>query len=275
MIAIYPKIIYHSQQKNIETLSCLVREYFGKNNAYAKHLNIKRLLENIGIKFVLSSDSKVLGSVICKDQKGAFNITIEINKQLENSVREKLMIAHLLGHYFLHIMPKIAEGEICDQMDYRETLIPILSNYSDSNLLKTKSLMKKEQEADFFGASLLLPKRYTILAYEKLNSLNEMASFFDMPEKVLKFRLQSLNIDLMQKNSDNITSSGMEIGNYKSKRNSKKQPPRKAIEVDSASESSKYKELKDPISKSENNLTKNALSNIRRLAKKIDSSVKL
>jgi len=142
---------------------------------------------------------------ICKH----YNIVLE-GKQLENTIsgfyvvkneishiiynseesnkRIRFTIAHELGHYFLHKESPLfvsKKGGISNRIFHRD------KNSSTGEILK-------EREANYFAASLLMPKNF--IKYE-VNLLNEycfddlitkIAMKFNVSEQAMTFRLANL-----------------------------------------------------------------------------------
>jgi Zn-dependent peptidase ImmA (M78 family) len=116
---------------------------------------------------------------------GAYNrkdglILIEKN---DPSFRQVFTVAHELGHYYLH-------ADKPDEIFFRSDL---------DNLDDTQK--KQEQEANWFAASLLMPKELFIHFWKILKnvnrldfSINDLASRFEVSSTACYYRLKNLGI---------------------------------------------------------------------------------
>ncbi|SMF21451.1 ImmA/IrrE family metallo-endopeptidase [Pseudobacteriovorax antillogorgiicola] len=188
MIAIFPEIASAAGDKQIETASYLVRKYFGLKQAFSPTLDVTGLCRAIGIPVDTSSFSD-FGALAVKDEKGRFSAKIVI-KSLANPLEQNFLIAHLLGHFFLHVQPYLVRGE-WQNTGFKEIYNPALrfqqSNY-DGILEPMRSM---EIEADHFASAMLLPKAMLKKALQKLKTIDAMAQFFNMNGALIERRLES------------------------------------------------------------------------------------
>lgn len=195
MIAIYPKLIQLGRSGQIESLACAVREYYGEDQAYAKSLNVWRLCQSIGIGLRERDElAGGLARIVARDERGQFEICIERSAKMSGTLTDQLLIAHLLGHGFLDLVPKIAEGEIRSPAVFTEGVVPILSSYEAEGLWKTERSLSLEHNADHFALALLMPKRFILAALEKFRATDKVARFFQLPEAVITARIHSLGL---------------------------------------------------------------------------------
>jgi Zn-dependent peptidase ImmA (M78 family) len=82
-------------------------------------------------------------------------------------------IAHELGHHILH-----QESDI----------------YYRSQYFKGGVVNKKEQEANWFAASLLMPEDVFKAYWNSSKDINRLASYFGVSKMAAKFRLENLNL---------------------------------------------------------------------------------
>lgn len=195
MIAIYPKIINLAKAGHIESLACAAREYYGEHQAFAKNLDVWRFCQSMGVG--LRERDAVAGGlarIVARDERGQFDIVIERAASMCGTLTDQLLIAHLLGHGFLDLLPKIAEGDVTSPAVFSEGVVPILSSYEAEGLWKSGRSLDRERRADHFALALLLPKRYILAALEKFRSVEKVARFFQLPAAVIKARVHSLGI---------------------------------------------------------------------------------
>lgn len=195
MIAIYPKIIHLAKARQIETLACAVREYYGEQQAFAKSLDVWRLCQSIGIGLRERDGlNGGLARIIARDERGQFELTIERDAKVCRTLTDQLLVAHLLGHGFLDLLPKVAEGEIRSPQVFTEAVVPILSSYEAEGLWKSERSLDLERHADHFALALLLPKRFILAAWQKFSSVEKVARFFQLPDTVIKTRVDALGL---------------------------------------------------------------------------------
>lgn len=195
MIAIYPKIINLAKAGHIESLACAAREYYGEHQAFAKNLDVWQFCQSMGVG--LRERDAVAGGlarIVARDERGQFDIVIERAASMCGTLTDQLLIAHLLGHGFLDLLPKIAEGDVMSPAVFSEGVVPILSSYEAEGLWKSGRSLDRERRADHFALALLLPKRYILAALEKFRSVEKVARFFQLPAAVIKARVHSLGI---------------------------------------------------------------------------------
>jgi Zn-dependent peptidase ImmA (M78 family) len=202
MLALFPEVIMASEQKDFEKLSIIMRRYFSGLKDGAPAINMQQLLAKFGISFgYLSMDG--FGVVGVRDEAGKAQCSIAICKGLELA-EEAFLIAHLFGHFVLHIQPKIARTE-WRSGGFKEIELP-LTRYTRSGF---KSLRREslgvEEEADLFAASLLLPKAMFIRACERLpGQTSRIASLFETTPEVITRRLRDFDVvsELMESSTD-------------------------------------------------------------------------
>lgn len=108
--------------------------------------------------------------VIKKNSNGIF---IFLNDGEEHD-RERMMLAHVLGHYFLHLS---AYKEIQFYCDY---------HYASD------FVNHKEAEADQFARQLLMPENKVRSMAARGCSVEEMEDTFQVPATVIKDRLEQI-----------------------------------------------------------------------------------
>lgn len=193
MIAIFPKTVEYAVTGDIEKLVCVTREYFGGKRAYSARIDLEDIFKSVGINIeTISYHSR--GALVAKDQKGTFKIASVINQDVHDPRERKFLLAHLLGHYFLHIQPKIAGGDLAIQ-GIREDTSPMLrygqGTFQKHHLSKTE---QQDAEADNFAAALLMPLGFIKRSLERTTDTNKLAQLFDLPIPVLTRRMESLGL---------------------------------------------------------------------------------
>jgi hypothetical protein len=155
MIAIFPELAKCVLVNNVSRLTMLTKQYYAPEHAEGKKLNVADLINNIGIQ-LCRGPIKELAVILAKDSNGIFEVSIILNNKLDLRDEEhQFLLAHLLGHFFWHIQPKIAKGE-WGSSGFRELVSPYQRFFKQSSA--TASLDKDakiEHEADLYAASLL------------------------------------------------------------------------------------------------------------------------
>ncbi|MEC1369397.1 ImmA/IrrE family metallo-endopeptidase [Bacillus velezensis] len=153
-------LIYTS--KNIKHKAERVIHEHGTNNVY-------QICENLRI-VVLKEDLGCINGFL-QYYKERETYLIHVNK---NSVHPNLIIAHELGHYYLHKNLNSFQMENCSL---------ILGN-------------KLEIQANAFATELLLPDH--IISNELPNlqnwTLKQIASFFQLPLFVVEYKMEHMNL---------------------------------------------------------------------------------
>ena len=140
--------------------------------AYAAHLNVKVLeLGNLGLKpqtvmqlTVVDSDS---WSAMTLQSDGTFFIVLNPAHAL---TRQHADLMHELSHIELHHTPA--------RVEVSETGLLLLSDYSD----------EQEQEADWLGAALLLPRDGLFRFRSGGKSTTEIANHYGVSEPLCEWR---------------------------------------------------------------------------------------
>lgn len=191
MIAIFPAISACAASGDVEKLGVLVREYFAGDNKFAPQLSVEPMLKHMGIPVSrIALDG--IGALVAKDQNGRFEITAVINPH-SSACHERFLLAHLLGHYLLHVQPFIARGDWL-LSGFRETQCA-MDRYAEG--IRGSSLSpfeaKRELQADLFAAALLIPKGMVKRAMTKLGDTQKAAHFFGVSEAALVTRLEQIS----------------------------------------------------------------------------------
>lgn len=299
MIAIFPEIVACVANKDIERLVVLVRKYYAGKASTAPKLDFVNLVEAVGIRLEVGPLED--DAILCvKDERGMFQVVGFMNESIQARDERSFLLAHLLGHFFLHVQPHIAKGE-WNTSGLREILSPA-KRYSGELLQNTAEIQgeQMEQEADSFAAALIMPKAMLTKAYNKFKSVQKTADFFGVNERTAQRRLGQLGLvedkpvsfghaehrlknESLSKSSDlkGVTPASRDV-----LRSDRKSDTRASKPISNAYAKQSYAknnepatEAKSPASESpasdpsESKLT--GLARIRELAKKIDQSVKV
>jgi hypothetical protein len=244
MIAIFPEIASLAASKDYEALACAVRSYFAGPQAKMPKMDLIDVCQSIGIE-INQGPSVELASLLAIDENGQFNVKIHWNPIDLTSNDRSLLLAHMLGHFFLHCQLEIARGASA-HIGFTEQHLP--TQRCDRSLYDSvEEQMKFDLEADRFALSLLMPKGMLRKAAEHLKTTANLSRFFGVPEEAVAYRLEYINAN-----------SHLNIG---SQRNNAVPVKRDAL-------------VKDPS----NDSTKPNVQGIRRLreiARSMDSSVKV
>lgn len=189
MPVLFPEIIALTKNRDLERLTISIRRYFGEGGGLRPFLNMDNLLKQVDLPVVFQKEG--FGAIAMDDRKATLQSVMRINSNL-SFLEERFLKAHLLGHYILHLQSLAAEGEqavlgFADQMSPMERFAR--GDY-DIRLLQEK----KEQEADFFAAALLMPKAMFEHAFTSLGSASKTAHFFGVSDAVVVARKKIINL---------------------------------------------------------------------------------
>src|SRR5690606_25567343 len=111
------------------------------------------------------------------DDMGRFRANVILGPHKRTKAEENFLLAHSLGHFLLHIQPRVAQGE-WKTSGFKENESP-LARFTSPTPPSSASLERElEGEADDFAAALLLPKAMLLRAMEKLANTAKIADFF-------------------------------------------------------------------------------------------------
>ena len=123
----------------------------------------------IEVKNAIFKSENICGILYIKDK----TITIYVNKNEPNN-RKRFIIAHELGHYFLHHLNDSDSLVV----EYRTN-----SNNGDP---------KKEKEASCFAAALLMDEILVKSLWNDLKSVQAVAEIFQVSYEAMSYRLSNL-----------------------------------------------------------------------------------
>ncbi len=191
MIAIFPKIAAAVAAGDPEQLAVLVRQYFGGEAIHAVVPELQDYLQAIDIPLTRAS-MKGRGAIAARDVKGRFQLSAWLHPDVTiGGEEERLLLSHLLGHYFLHIQPMIMRGEWKDG-GFKEMHSPgirMIHTASAEDDRKRSPEDRQDREADAFAAAFLMPRAFVVRAQQQLGSVEKMARFFHVPVELMAWRL--------------------------------------------------------------------------------------
>jgi hypothetical protein len=185
MIAIFPKIAECIFDKDVEKLVCMVRSYYGEDQVHSPKLDVLALCTQIGLR-IHFLDLEYPGAIVCVDERGGFDSKIFLSRKAMRGQDQNFTLAHLLGHFFLHIQPGIIKGEL-GRKGFKEFVQPM------ERYLASRYESDVEEEADQFAAALLMPLGMVNRAGEQVSDRGRIADIFGLPKAVIERRLQLIH----------------------------------------------------------------------------------
>jgi Zn-dependent peptidase ImmA (M78 family) len=169
-----------------DEISELAERYARKYNpgsiAPFPHENIVAAHPDLEIYFTDLEDDKVAGVTLFG--KGKYTILINITKP---EVRQHFALGHELGHYFLHKDFLRAEKGIVDSESWPGD--PTLQYQAEDS-----TILRMDQEANRFAASLLMPEDLLGRAWRAFDSIVECARIFKVPVVAVSVRITELGL---------------------------------------------------------------------------------
>jgi Zn-dependent peptidase ImmA (M78 family) len=143
------------------------------DDEYYPLVSLAEMARSLGIKVFEDDLTPISGSlsgfITYDDPAKKTNPRIFIEKSM-NPERKRFTLAHELGHHFLHEGIKLR----LDNLDY---------SASDKNTTE-------ETEANYFAASLLIPKELLLPKLENNVSVSELADYFKVSLSAMKNRIK-------------------------------------------------------------------------------------
>lgn len=197
MIAIFPEIVAAAAKGDVERLAVLARKYFGAGDAYAPRLDVQALLVYAGVE-VEALPLETPGALVAKDERGAFKIVAIVGTHRDEA-ETRFLLAHMLGHVMLDILPVIARGD-WQVSGLREVASP-LKRYGQGGVDQMPGQgagpeARREELADRFAAALIMPLGMVRRAHEKFQDVAKTAAFFGVPRACLERRLVDIGVVL-------------------------------------------------------------------------------
>ena len=159
------------EQKRIDSVIEIIKEKVGFS---FPEDDLLELAEKSGVtvyeKDLSSIRSDLSGVIEYDDDSTKKNPRIYLNSGL-NGNRKLFTLAHELGHHFLHNGRKLR----LDTLDY------------------SKADTKEETEANYFAASLLVPKDILLYRIRQNDTVEELAKYFKVSVAVINNRIKWIN----------------------------------------------------------------------------------
>ncbi len=193
MIAIFPEIAVAAEKRDYDQLAILTRKYFCKDASTKPALDIHNLIKNFGIP-VTKLSLREKGMIAVRDERGQILCSIAISDGLTLH-EENFLLAHMLGHFLLHIQPRIARAE-WSSSGFREEILPSdRYTHVQHSAGHDQALRIAEIEADRFAAALLMPTGMFKRAMEKLDeSVAKVAMIFGVNQSVVEARRDEFDV---------------------------------------------------------------------------------
>lgn len=191
MLAIFPEVSAAVKSGDIERLGVLVRTYFCGDEATHPKFGGEALLRRYGIG-VVRVHMEDFGRIAIRDERGSVQCSIAVRNGLSGA-EEAFLLAHLLGHFILHVQPRIARSE-WTASGYREEVLPS-DRYTHvaSAAGASSQQFVLEDQADRFAGAVLMPASMLKRAKEKLVTNDAVAKFFGVSAEMVERRLDDLN----------------------------------------------------------------------------------
>ena len=188
MIALYPELINAVDKNNIESLTCLVRRYYGEDQVYSPTIDIELLCYKIGIPITYVDLSGSLANMYVEDNNGKFSVALTVDSRIKNA-EKTFLISHMIGYYYLTFMPLLAQGDLQSEV-YRCAELPSRRFQQNGYSIDTPAAIK---DADTFAAAILLPRGMIKSASSRLKSIDKVAQFFRLPKLTVSRRLELIS----------------------------------------------------------------------------------
>ena len=273
MLAIFPQLKSCVEKGQREHLAVLVRQYFGGRLAAKPQIDMEGLVEDFGIAICRGPLNQYVGATLVEDCKGQFKVSFVLSEGF-NTTERQFMLAHMLGHFLFDIQHQLASGDlktrglsesISPMVRYEQAYYPDIGKSED---------VQREERADDFAASLLMPKGMFVKAYETLNNDGVIANVFGVSEACVRQRYLRLSAD---KGKGQVQKGFRSYAEHSQK--IKKTTPAQPSLVNSPQSSTVEKQNPGPepkkMEKEHVRKKGQGLSKLRKLAKKLDSTVKL
>jgi Zn-dependent peptidase ImmA (M78 family) len=154
----------------IESLTYdLVREIYTDSEEVAPPINLDKVIKQSGLSVKIGAfdDPDIIGMY---DRKQSAILL----QEGDNLVRKLFTAAHELGHYYLH-------ADKPNETFFRKDFFLL----DDSDKIQ-------EQEANWFAASLLMPREIFAVFYKKLSNIEQLAKLFNVSSTAVYFRIKNL-----------------------------------------------------------------------------------
>lgn len=190
MIAVFPELANLVEQGDIERLACKVREYFGGEQRYAPWIPLGELCNRMGAAIKHSDSDESYLKVA--DRQGRFTAEIS-TRTAATDVDNRFITAHLLGHFFIHIQPRLFTSDQ-DFHRYQEKCSRSIHLRRNVGFDSIEWSDLEEKQADLFALALLLPMGMFQKAYSKLRSVESLSRLFGLEQVYVTRRIEQLKL---------------------------------------------------------------------------------
>lgn len=166
----YPMSLSKERILTIESLTMdLLREAYGSEDVIPP-IDLNKIAETAGLQIMAGEldNSNVAGSYDRKNR-------VIVVKKNDPLFRKVFTVAHELGHYYLH-------ADKPSEIFYRQ----------DLDFLEARD--EKDQEANWFAASLLMPKTTFIRFWMIVRNIDDLAMRFGVSSTACYYRLKNLGM---------------------------------------------------------------------------------
>ena len=150
----------------------LLREAYGVSEDVIPPINLNKIIEKAGLTLMAGEGGhpSIAGSYDRTER-------LIIVKKSDPWFRKVFTIAHELGHYYLHTHKS-------SEIFYRQDLDSLVDGDEKD----------QEQEANWFAASLLMPKTILIRFWMLIRDIDELAQRFGVSSTACYYRLKNLGM---------------------------------------------------------------------------------
>lgn len=157
----------------IESLTAdLLRESYGEDREITPPIDLNKIVDQAGLKIMVGEvdNPNIAGSYDRKER-------LIIVKKSDPLFRKVFTIAHELGHYYLHTNKP-------SEIFYRQGL----------DFLVDSDEKDQEQEANWFAASMLMPKVVFLRLWMVIRDMDALAKLFGVSSTACYYRLKNLGM---------------------------------------------------------------------------------
>lgn len=259
MIAIFPELVACANERNMEELAKLVLRYFASGK-FHRRLSMEKVVERFGIR-ITRQDGKYLGMIAARDEKGKFSIGCMIRPNLPFA-EEQFLIAHLFGHFLLHIQGHIARAE-WGSSGFKEIDSPLQRYLKSREASSDSQIDPKDLEADSFASNILMPTAVIQKSLAAKLSHAELAGLLGVTPEAILFRISELQSATLTRASNSPKIINQPTNRSESPMVSHKDNPRAMLEVDRSKRNLEQQSSGEPV------ISAKGMDRIRELANRL------
>ncbi|HLD60978.1 MAG TPA: ImmA/IrrE family metallo-endopeptidase [Patescibacteria group bacterium] len=141
---------------------------------------IEEDIDNLEI-FLIELQPGILGAISFDPEENLYSVIIDKER---TATKQHFILAHELGHYFLHR----------DYVRRHELLVDNDDALSWNKPLPDAERQQMETETNHFAAALLMPTELVVKAWNALHSVEECARIFNVSPTAMSIRLETLGL---------------------------------------------------------------------------------